>query len=93
VRNLRAAAWAVFCLDLVILAQLLYQTIAANGGSGAPEAARGLALLLGSGLLGIAVLLTASTIWRSRPGLWLSLACEALPLLWVLGAIYQNLWE
>ena len=92
-RWLRAAAWAVFLLDLVILAQLGYGLLTQHGGPEADPAVRGLALMLGSGLLGIAILLIASSRLPSRAGLWISLGCAAVPLLWVVNAIVQSMWE
>ncbi len=86
-RTLRAAAWAVFCLDLVILAQLVYELVAVANGPAAQASVRGLAMMLGSGLLGVAILLSVSTALRSAAGLWLSLACGAVPMLWVALAI------
>jgi hypothetical protein len=90
---LRGAAWTVFALDLVILVQMAYGV--ATGGGGDPTAQallRGFAVMLASGLLGVAVVLIISSWMRSRLGLWVSLVCAALPLLWV-GAGMLGLWE
>ena len=92
-RILRAAAWAAFLLDLVILAQLGYGLLTQRGGPGADPALRGLTLMLGSGLLGILVLLVVSTRLHSKPGLWLSLGGAAMPLLWTLEALLESMWE
>ena len=92
-RLLRAAAWAVFCLDLVVFAQLLYFVLAPSGGPTAQALVRGFAMMLGSGLAGIAIVLVASSYWRSRAGLWVSLVCGALPLSWVVNAMIRSMWE
>lgn len=91
-RLLRGAAWTVFCLDLVILAQFGYDAINATT-STAQALTRGLTMMLGSGLLGIAVLLAVSSWVHSRIGLCFGLVCAAVPLLWVIGAILGSLWE
>ena len=91
-RWLRGIAWTVFCLDLVILAQLGYGAITAADPL-ARSISRGLATLCGSGLLGLAVLLAVSSWLPSRAGLWLGLIAGALPLLWVLGAIIAGAIE
>jgi hypothetical protein len=54
---------------------------------------RGFTVLLASGLLGIAVVLIASSWRRSMLGLWISLVCAAVPLLWVTGAMLGILFE
>src|SRR5207247_1465007 len=92
-RALRAAAWAVFSLDLVVFAQLLYDLLAPSGEPDAQALVRGLALMLGSGLAGVAIVLAVSSWLRSRVGLWVSLVCGALPLLWVLSAMIQRQQE
>lgn len=92
-RYLRFAAWSVFGFDLVVLAQLLYGLLTRHGGPAADPAVRGLAVMLGSALLGILVLLSVSSWLRSRGGLWLSLGCAAVPLLWAINAIFESLWE
>jgi hypothetical protein len=92
-RALRGAASTVFCLDLVILAQMGYDMLANRGGPTAQALARGLTMMLGSGLLGVAVLLIVSSWLRSRFGLWLALVCGAVPLSWVVGAILASAWE
>ena len=89
---LRAAAWTVFCLDLVILAQLGYAALTATGPT-AQALLRGFTVLLASGLLGIAVVLIASSWRRSTLGLWVSLICGAVPLLWVTGAMLGGLFR
>jgi hypothetical protein len=81
---LRSAAWTVFALDLVILGQMAYGV--GTGGGGDPTAQallRGFTVMLASALAGIAVVLIISSWMRSRLGLWVSLICAALPLLWV----------
>ena len=44
-------------------------------------------------LLGVAVVLIVSSWRRSRLGLWVSLLCAAVLLLWVTGAILGSLFE
>jgi len=91
VKVLRAAAWTVFCLDLVILAQLGYAALTATGPT-AQALLRGFTVMLASGLLGIAVVLVASS-WRCNTlGLCVSLVCAAAPLLWVTAAIIGSLF-
>lgn len=81
---LRTAAWAVFALDLVILAQMAYAVASGSGGGPTGQALlRGFTLMLASGLAGIAVVLVASSWKRNVIGLWVSLICAAIPLLWV----------
>ncbi len=92
-RLLRGAAWTVFCLDLVILAQLGYAILANSGGPTAQALTRGFAMMLGSGLLGVAVLLIVSSRLRSRFGLCLGLVCAAVPLCWVVGEILASAWQ
>ncbi len=92
VNALRGAAWAVFCLDLVILVQAGYAALTETGPT-AQALMRGFTVLLASGLLGVAVVLIASSWRRSRLGLWVSLVCAAVPLLWVAGAMIGNLFD
>lgn len=92
-RYLRLAAWSVFSLDLVVFAQLLYNLLTLRGDPEAVAAVRGLAVVLGSALLGILVLLVVSTRLRSRGGLWLSTGLAAVPLLWAFNAIVESMWE
>lgn len=92
-RYLRLGAWSVFLLDLVVLLQLVYNLLTMRGGQEAMPAVRGLTVMLGSGLLGIAVLLIVSTWLRSREGLWISMGLGAVPLLWAINAIFESLWE
>ena len=81
---LRTAAWAVFALDLVILAQMVYAVASGSGGGPTGQALlRGFTLMLASGLAGIAVVLIFSSWKRNIIGLWVSLICAAIPLLWV----------
>jgi hypothetical protein len=90
---LRTAAWTVFALDLVILAQTGYAALTAGGGGPTGQALlRGFTLMLASWLLGIGVVLIVSSWRRSALGLWLSLVFAALPLLWV-GAGMLGVWE
>ena len=44
-------------------------------------------VMLASAMAGIAVVLIFSSWKRSAVGLWVSLICAAIPLLWVLGSI------
>ena len=92
-RILRAAAWTAFLLDVVILAQLGYGLVTQRAGPDANPALRGLTAMLGSGLLGVVVLLVVSSRVRSKPGLWLSLGCAAVPLLWTADAIFVSMWQ
>jgi len=81
---LRTAAWTVFALDLVILAQMAYAVASGSGGGPTGQALlRGFTLRLASGLAGIAVVLIFSSWKRNIIGLWVSLICAAIPLLWV----------
>jgi hypothetical protein len=93
VRKLRAAAWAVLLLDLVVLAQLAFGLLTQPNGPGADPALRGLTVMLGSGLLATLFLLVVSSWLRSMPGLWVSLGCAAVPLLWTVDAIFENMWQ
>ena len=92
-RLLRVAAWVVFCLDLVVLAQLGYAVFAKGGGPTAQALVQGFAIMLGAWLGGVGVLLAVSSWLRSRIGLGLGLACAALPLSWVVGSILVNVTE
>lgn len=92
-RYLRLFAWGVFLLDLVVLAQLGFNWLTQRGGPEAMPAVRGLTVMLGSALAGIAVLLIVSTRMRLREGLWISLGLGAIPLLWAVNAIFESLWE
>jgi hypothetical protein len=90
---LRAAAWTVFALDLVILAQTGYAALAGGGGGPTGQTLlRAFTMLLASWLLGVMVVLIVSSWKSSRIGLWASLIFSALPLLWV-GAGMLGLWE
>ena len=90
---LRTAAWTVFALDLVILAQSGYAALTGGGGGPTGQALlRGFTLMLASWLLGVGVVLIVSSWRRSALGLWLSLVFAALPLLWV-GSSMLGLWE
>jgi len=89
-RWLRGAAWTVFALDLVILAQLVYAVLLKNGGPTAQSIAQGLAMMLGAGLLGVGILLAVSSRLRSLVGLWLGLVLAAIPLCWVIGEIIAS---
>jgi hypothetical protein len=93
VRYLRLAAWSAFLLDFVVLLQLLYNLLIQRGGPEAMPAMRGLSMMLGSALAGIAVLLVVSSWMRLREGLWISLALAVVPLLWAVNAIVESLWE
>lgn len=83
----------MFLLDVVILAQLGYGLLTHRGGPGADPALRGLTLMLGSGLLGILVLLVVSSRLHSKPGLWLSLGCAGVPLLWTVEGLVEGLGQ
>ena len=90
---LRAVAWTVFALDLVILAQTGYAALTGGGGGPTGQALlRGFTLMLASWLLGVGVVLIVSSWRRSALGLWISLVFAALPLLWV-GAGMLGLWQ
>ena len=90
---LRTAAWTVFALDLVILAQTGYAALTGGGGGPTGQALlRGFAMLLASWLLGVGVVLIVSSWRRSALGLWLSLVFAALPLLWVCAGML-GVWE
>ena len=85
---LRGAAWTVFALDLVILAQMAYAVgTGAQGDPNAQAVLRGFTVMLASAIAGIAVVLIFSSWKRNLIGLWVSLICAAIPLLWVLGSI------
>jgi hypothetical protein len=81
---LRLAAWTVFALDLVILFQMAYAAATGSGGGPTGQALlRGFTVILASGLAGVAVVLIVSSWKRNIIGLWVSLICAAVPLLWV----------
>ena len=88
---LRSAAWTVFALDLVILGQMAYAVATGSGDAAEQVLLRGFAVMLASGLLGVAVVLIVSSWKRSAVGLWVSLVCAGLPLLWVGGGML-GLW-
>jgi len=90
---LRAAAWTVFALDLVILAQTGYAAL--TGGGGGPTGQtllRAFTMMLAAWLLGVGIALIVSSWRRSALGLWISLTFAALPLLWV-GSSMLGLWQ
>ena len=90
---LRAAAWTVFALDLVILAQTGYAAL--TGGGGGPTGQtllRAFTVMLAAWLLGVGIALIVSSWRRSALGLWISLIFAALPLLWV-GSSMLGLWQ
>jgi hypothetical protein len=90
---LRTAAWTVFALDLVILAQSGYAAL--TGGGGGPTGQtllRAFSMLMASWLLGVGIVLIVGSWRRSALGLWVSLVFAALPLLWV-GAGMLGLWQ
>ncbi len=90
---LRAAAWTVFALDLVILAQTGYAAL--TGGGGGPTGQtllRAFTMMLAAWLLGVGIALIVSSWRRSALGLWISLIFAALPLLWV-GSSMLGLWQ
>ena len=80
---LRGAAWTVFALDLVILAQMANAAVSGDGGPTGQAGLRGLTVMLGSAMAGIAVVLIFSSWKRNTVGLWVALICAAIPLLWV----------
>ena len=90
-RLLRAAAWTVFLLDLVVLGQLGYWLLTQTDPLGR-NILSGVTLMLGSGLAGIFVVLVASASLSSRAGYWVALVCGAVPLLWALVAIWPSMW-
>ena len=90
--TLRGAAWAVFALDLVLLGQAGYAALTETGPT-AQALMRGFTFLLASGLCGVAIVLIASSWRRSALGLWVSLVCGAVPLVWVTSAIIGSLSE
>jgi hypothetical protein len=92
-RILRFGAWSVFLLDLVVLAQLAYGLLTQHGGPAADPAVRGLTVMLGSWLLGVAILLVVSSRLESKAGLWMSLGFAAVPLLWTVDAIFESMWQ
>ena len=90
---LRATAWTVFALDLVILAQTGYAAL--TGGGGGPTGQtllRAFTMMLAAWLLGVGIALIVSSWRRSALGLWISLIFAALPLLWV-GSSMLGLWQ
>jgi len=90
---LLAAAWTVFALDLVILAQTGYAAL--TGGGGGPTGQtllRAFTMMLAAWLLGVGIALIVSSWRRSALGLWISLIFAALPLLWV-GSSMLGLWQ
>jgi hypothetical protein len=89
-RWVRGAAWTVFALDLVILAQMVYEVLEKRGGPTAQAIAQGLTVMLGAGLLGVGVLLAVSSWLGSRVGLWLGLLLAAAPLCLIVGAILSS---
>jgi hypothetical protein len=84
---LRGAAWTVFALDLVILAQMGYAIISGDADPNARAVLRGFAVMLASAMAGIAVVLIFSSWKRNIIGLWVSLICAAIPLLWVCASL------
>lgn len=87
-RSVRFAAWAVFLLNLVVFAQLLYGLT--SGGADEAAALRSLAMMLGSGLVGVAIVLVVSARLRLQAGYWVALVCGAVPLLLILGAFFRS---
>ena len=68
----------------MILAQLGYGVVTVSGGGPTGQTLlRAFTMLLASWLLGVAVVLIASSWRHSRLGLWVALIFAALPLLWV----------
>ena len=92
-RILRFGAWSVLLLDLVVLAQLAYGLLTRHGGPAADPAVRGLTVMLASWLAGVAILLVVSSRLESKAGLWMSLGCAAVPLLWTVDAIFESMWQ
>jgi formate/nitrite transporter FocA (FNT family) len=91
VNRLRLAAWVVFGLDLVLLTLMAHDLLTARAGP------TGQALMLAftttmAALVGVVAIVLALGTWlRSRLVLWLGLVIGALPLLWVVSVIAQNL--
>ena len=92
-RYLRLGAWSIFFLDLVVLLQLFYTLLTDRSGPEAAAAVRGLAVMLGSALAGIAALLLVSSWLRSREGLWIAIGLGAVPLFVAINAIVESVWE
>ena len=84
---LRGAAWTAFALDLVILAQMGYAVGTGDAEPGARAVLRGFTVMLASVMAGIAVVLIFSSWKRNVVGLWVSLVCAAIPLLWVCASL------
>ena len=84
---LRGAAWTVFALDLVILAQMAYAVGTGDADPSAQAVLRGFTVMLASAMAGIAVVLIFSSWKRNTIGLWVSLICAAIPLLWVCASL------
>jgi len=91
-RFVRAAAWTVFLLDLVVLGQFGYWLLTASDPLGR-SIISGVTLMLGSELAGVFVVLVVSAWAHSRAGYWVALVCGAAPLLWALTAIWQSMWQ
>jgi hypothetical protein len=93
VRILRAVAWTALLLDFVVLAQLGFGMLTQRTGPETDPSLRGLTVMLGSGLLGVVILLVVSSRLHSRAGLWIALGCAALPLLWTVDATFESMWQ
>jgi hypothetical protein len=90
---LLTAAWTVFALDLVILAQTGYAALTGGGGGPTGQSLlRAFTMMLAAWLLGVGIALIVSSWRRSALGLWISLIFAALPLLWV-GSSMLGLWQ
>ena len=79
-------------LDLVILGQLGYWLLTQTDPLGR-NILSGVTLMLGSGIAGILVVLVVSARLHSRAGYGVALVCGAAPLLWVLNALWQSMWD
>ena len=92
-KKLRAAAAAVFGLDLVVLGLMIRDLMVAEFGPTGRVQATVFTEATGAWIAVVGLVLVASW-WRgSRFGIWVALACGALPLLWVWSVIVQEITE
>ena len=92
-KQLLAAAWAVFALDLVVLGLMVKDLFLAAFGDTGPELATVLTAVTGAWIAVVGLILVASWWRSSRGGLWVSLVCGALPLLWAWSKAVQAITE
>ena len=94
--KLFAAAWAIFALDLVVLALMAWQVAAGDFGDGG-EAERSYALTVTIGMavwLAVVNLVLVVSWWRdSRAALWVAVVGGALPLLWAWTAVVSAITD